>query len=199
MKIILIEKINKLGNIGDTVEVKTGYARNYLLPNKKALRYSSANIAIFESKKAELQAAYDAAKKDAESKVSVVKAAKLYMIRQAGDTGNLYGSVSSRDVSRMISELTGININSAQVLLGTPIKSVGTFDTSVALHADVIVPVKIYVAQTADEIEALVAGKTLDFGTKKIEAEIEEDETEEFVESEKTEVSEEVKSEEVTE
>lgn len=169
MKVILTQKITKLGNIGDTVEVKTGFARNYLLPNGKAMRYTRENVALFEAQKAELQARQDAAKKSAESNVDAVKNAKLYMIRQAGDTGQLYGSVSTRDIARMLKEVAGVSVASEQVLLGTPIKSIGAFDTKIALHPDVIVPVKVYVAQTQDEIEALVAGKVLTFGTKKVE------------------------------
>ena len=191
MKVILTEKINKLGNIGDTVEVKTGYARNYLLPNNKALRWSKENVALFEAKKAELVARQEAAKKSAESHVDAVKNAKLYMIRQAGDTGQLYGSVSSRDIARMLKEVANVSVESAQVLLGSPIKSIGAFDTKIALHADVIVPVKVYVAQTQDEIEALVAGKVLTFGTKKVEEEVEEPATEEKPAEETAEVSEE--------
>jgi len=171
MKVILTEKINKLGNIGDTVEVKTGYARNYLLPNGKAMRWTRENLALFEAKKAELIARQDAARKAAEANVAAVKNAKLHMIRQAGDTGQLYGSVSSRDIARMLKEVANVSIESAQVLLGAPIKSIGAFDTQIALHADVIVPVKVYVAQTQDEIDALVAGKVLTFGTKKVEEE----------------------------
>ena len=174
MKVILTEKITKLGNIGDTVEVKTGYARNYLLPNNKALRYTKENVALFEAKKAELVARHENAKKEAESKVEAVKNAKLHMIRQAGDTGQLYGSVSSRDIARALKEIANVNVESAQVLLGSPIKSVGAFDTKIALHPDVVVDVKIYVAQTQDEIDALVAGKTLTFGSKKVEEEAEE-------------------------
>ncbi len=174
MKVILTEKINKLGNIGDTVEVKTGFARNYLLPNGKAMRFTRENVALFEAKKAELTARQEAAKKNAESNVEAVKNAKLHMIRQAGDTGQLYGSVSTRDIARMLKEVAGVAVESAQVMLGAPIKSVGAFDTKIALHADVIVPVKIYVAQTQDEIDALVAGKTLTFGTKKVEEQVEE-------------------------
>lgn len=173
MKVILTEKITKLGNIGDTVEVKTGYARNYLLPNGKAMRFTRENVALFEAKKAELQARQDAAKKTAESYVDAVKNAKLHMIRQAGDTGQLYGSVSTRDIARTLKEIAGVSVESAQVMLGAPIKSVGAFDTKIALHPDVIVPVKIYVAQTQDEIDALVAGKVLTFGTKKVEEEVE--------------------------
>lgn len=201
MKVILTEKIAKLGNIGDTVDVRTGYARNYLLPNKKAMRYTRENVALFEAQKAELVARHEKAKKDAESKVEAVKNAKLYMIRQAGDTGQLYGSVSSRDIARELKEIAGVSIESSQVLLGAPIKSVGVFDTKIALHPDVVVDVKVYVAQSKDEIDALVAGKTLKFGSKKVEEETESDEK---VVEEKaaTETSEEVvepKNEEVSE
>ena len=181
MKVILTEKITKLGNIGDTVEVKTGFARNYLLPNGKAMRWTRENVALFEAQKAELQARQDAARKTAESNVDAIKNAKLHMIRQAGDTGQLYGSVSTRDIARMLKELTGINVESAQVMLGSPIKSIGAFDTKIALHPDVIVPVKVYVAQTQDEIDALVAGKELTFDTKKPSAESESEKTEETV------------------
>jgi large subunit ribosomal protein L9 len=169
MKIILTEKINKLGNIGDTVEVATGYARNYLLPNGKALRRSRENIAVFEAKKAELVARQETAKKSAEASRKPVENAKFHMIRQAGDTGHLYGSVSSRDIARLLRELTGVAVESSQVLMGGPIKSVGMFETKIALHPDVIVPIKIYVAQTQDEIEALAAGKVLTFGAKKLD------------------------------
>lgn len=176
MKVILTEKITKLGNIGDAVEVKTGFARNFLLPNGKAMRWTRENVALFEAKKAELQARQDAAKKAAEANVDAVKNAKLHMIRQAGDTGQLYGSVSTRDIARMLGEIANVKVESAQVMLGAPIKSVGAFDTKIALHPDVIVPVKVYVAQTQDEIDALVAGKVLTFGTKKVEEEVETEE-----------------------
>ncbi|MBQ7185578.1 MAG: 50S ribosomal protein L9 [Alphaproteobacteria bacterium] len=196
MKVILTEKISKLGTIGDTVEVKTGFARNYLLPNNKALRYSRENVALFEAQKAELQARHENAKKLAESKVEAVRNAKMHMIRQAGDTGQLYGSVSSRDIARALKEVANVDVTSAQVLLGNPIKSVGAFDTKIALHPDVIVPVKIYVARTQDEIDALVAGKVLTFGTKKVEEEVEaveeakEEKAEAKTEPESTEVAE---------
>ena len=185
MKVILTEKITKLGNIGDAVEVKTGFARNFLLPNGKAMRWTRENVALFEAKKAELVAREAAAKKEAESHVDAVKNAKLHMIRQAGDTGQLYGSVSSRDIARALKEIANVNISSAQVLLGSPIKSIGAFDTKIALHPDVIVPVKVYVAQTQDEIDALVAGKVLTFGTKKVEEETAEKPAEEKAAEEK--------------
>lgn len=179
MKVILTEKITKLGNIGDTVEVKTGFARNFLLPNNKAMRFTKENVALFEAKKAELVARHEKAKAEAEAHVDAVKNAKLHMIRQAGDTGQLYGSVSSRDIAVALKEIAGISVGSAQVMLGSPIKSVGVFDTKIALHPDVIVDVKVYVAQSQDEIDALVAGKKLTFGTKKVEEEATEDKAEE--------------------
>ncbi|MBQ3785605.1 MAG: 50S ribosomal protein L9 [Alphaproteobacteria bacterium] len=191
MKVILTEKITKLGNIGDCVEVKTGFARNYLLPNNKAMRWTKENVALFEAKKAEIVARHENAKKTAESKVDAVKNAKLYMIRQAGDTGQLYGSVSSRDIARELKAVAGVDVESAQVMLGAPIKSVGVFDTKIALHPDVVVDVKIYVAQSSDEIDALVAGKKLTFGTKKVEEEKAEEKKEEV----KAEVVEEKKEE----
>jgi len=197
MKVILTEKITKLGNIGDTVEVKTGFARNYLLPNNKAMRYTRENVALFEAKKAEIVARHENAKKTAESKVDAVKNAKLHMIRQAGDTGQLYGSVSSRDIARELKAVAGVDVESAQVMLGAPIKSVGVFDTKIALHPDVVVDVKIYVAQSQDEIDALVAGKKLTFGTKKVEED--EAKTEEAPAEAKAEESTEEKAEEKAE
>ncbi len=191
MKVILTEKITKLGNIGDTVEVKTGFARNYLLPNNKAMRWTVENVALFEAKKAEIVARHEKAKKDAESYVDAVKNAKFYMIRQAGDTGQLYGSVSSRDIARTLKEVANVAIESSQVLLGSPIKTIGVFDTKIALHADVIVPVKIYVAQTQEEIDALVAGKKLTFGTKKVEEEATEEKAEEVAAEKPAEVAQE--------
>lgn len=194
MKVILTEKINKLGNIGDQVEVATGYARNYLLPKGKALRFSRENVALFESKKAELAARHEAAIKSAESNRKVVESAKFHMIRQAGDTGHLYGSVSSRDIARLLKELTGVIIESSQVLLGNPIKEIGTFDTEITLHPDVVVPIKVYVAQTQDEIDALVAGKVLTYGIKKAEDEEIAPESENTEKSEESEKLEEVES-----
>ncbi len=195
MKVILTEKITKLGNIGDCVEVKTGFARNYLLPNNKAMRWTKENVALFEAKKAEIVARHENAKKTAESKVDAVQNAKLYMIRQAGDTGQLYGSVSSRDIARELKAVAGVDVESAQVMLGAPIKSVGVFDTKIALHPDVVVDVKIYVAQSSDEIDALVAGKKLTFGTKKVEEEKAEEKKEEVKAEEATEEKAEEKAE----
>jgi large subunit ribosomal protein L9 len=161
MKIILMEKITKLGNIGDAVDVATGYARNYLLPNGKAMRFSKENAQLFEKKKSELIARHESAKAAAESNLPNVLSAKLHLIRSAGDTGHLYGSVSSRDVARLIHDLAGVELLSEQVLMGNPIKEIGAWDVKIALHPDVVADVKVYVAQTQNEIDALVAGKSV--------------------------------------
>ena len=161
MKVILTEKITKLGNIGDTVNVATGFARNYLIPNNKAMRFSKETAIIFEAKKAELVARHEKAKKAAEANLPKITAAKLHLIRSAGDTGHLYGSVSSRDIAHLVKELTGIEVLSEQVLLNHPIKEIGAWEMKIALHPDVIAIVKAYVAQTKDEIDMLVAGKSL--------------------------------------
>ena len=168
MKIILTQKLVKLGNIGDTVDVAMGYARNYLLPNGKAMRWSKENLAIFDAKKAELLARHEGEKNTATDNLPKVTGAKLYMIRSAGDTGHLYGSVSSRDIAKLIGELTGIAVMSEQIRLGGPIKEIGAWDLQVILHPDVIADVKVYVAQTKDEIDALVAGKSIRKNDKKL-------------------------------
>jgi len=168
MKVILTQKVSKLGNIGDTVDVAMGFARNYLLPNGKAMRWSRENLAIFEVKKAELVAKHEGEKTAATAHLPKVAGAKLHMIRSAGDTGHLYGSVSSRDIAKLIGELTGIAVLSEQIRLGGPIKEIGVWDVQVALHPDVIADVKVYVAQTQDEIEALVAGKSIRRNEKKL-------------------------------
>ncbi|MDR2685797.1 MAG: 50S ribosomal protein L9 [Rickettsiales bacterium] len=161
MRIILNEKILKLGGIGDIVAVASGFARNYLLPRGKAVRYSKDSAAAFEGKRKELEARHADLKKIAEKDSSKVSGAKIRMIRQAGDTGHLYGSVSSRDIARALNDAVGVELESTRIMLGNPIKSVGTFDVSVQLHPDVIVPVKVYVAQTDEEIDALIAGKPI--------------------------------------
>ena len=150
MKVILTEKIAKLGNIGDTVEVKTGFARNYLLPNGKAMRFTRENVALFEAKKAELTARQEAAKKAAEANVDAVKNAKLYMIRQAGDTGQLYGSVTIRDIAAAIKE-SGFVVERRQVFLDRAIKDLGVYEVKLNLHPEVSQTILVNVARTEDD------------------------------------------------
>ncbi|MCL2629439.1 MAG: 50S ribosomal protein L9 [Alphaproteobacteria bacterium] len=161
MKVILSEKILKLGNIGDVVKVATGFARNFLLPKGKAVRFSKESAAAFEGKRKELEARQADMKSTADKDAKKVTAAKIKMVRQAGDTGHLYGSVSSRDLAKALKETAGVEVESAQVMLGNPIKSIGAYEVKIQLHADVIVPVKVYVAQTDEEIQALVEGKSI--------------------------------------
>ncbi|MDR2268940.1 MAG: 50S ribosomal protein L9 [Rickettsiales bacterium] len=161
MKIILMQKITKLGNIGDAVDVATGYARNCLIPNGKAMRWSRENLSTFESQKAGLLARHESEKKKSEADLPKVESAKLHLIRSAGDTGHLYGSVSSRDIACLIKDLTGVELASEQILLGQPIKEIGVWNIKIALHPDVVANVKVYVAQTQDGIEALIAGKDI--------------------------------------
>ncbi|MDR0449551.1 MAG: 50S ribosomal protein L9 [Rickettsiales bacterium] len=174
MKIILNEKILKLGGIGDIVSVASGFARNYLLPNGKAVRFSKENAAEFEGKRKELEARFADLKSKAEKDSKKVAAAAIKMVRQAGDTGHLYGSVSSRDVARALKDAAGVEVESNQVMLGNPIKTIGAFDVKIQLHADVIVPVKVYVAQTDEEIKALMEGKTISKEEPKAEEKAEE-------------------------
>ena len=150
MKVILTEKITKLGNIGDAVEVKTGYARNYLLPNNKAMRYTRENVALFEAKKAEIIARHENAKKKAESMVDSVKNAKLHMIRQAGDTGQLYGSVTIRDIAGAIKD-AGFDVARRYVYMEKPIKDLGIYQIKLNLHPEVSQTILVNVARTSEE------------------------------------------------
>ena len=160
MHVILLERVEKLGAMGETVRVKDGYARNYLLPRGKALRATEANKAKFEAQRAELEArnaaAIEAAKTDAEK----LDGKSYVLIRQAGESGQLYGSVSTRDIATAASE-SGIAVNRNQVVLSDPIKTIGLYDVKIALHGEVACTVKINVARTADEAEAQARGEVL--------------------------------------
>jgi large subunit ribosomal protein L9 len=160
MHVILLERVEKLGAMGETVRVKDGYARNYLLPRGKALRATEANKAKFEAQRAELEArnaaAVEAAKTDAEK----LDGKSYVLIRQAGESGQLYGSVSTRDIANAASE-SGIAVNRNQVVLSDPIKTIGQYDVKIALHGEVACTVKINVARTADEAEAQARGEVL--------------------------------------
>lgn len=160
MHVILLERVEKLGAMGETVRVKDGYARNYLLPRGKALRATEANKAKFEAQRAELEArnaaAIEAAKTDAEK----LDGKSYVLIRQAGESGQLYGSVSTRDIATAASE-SGIAVNRNQVVLSDPIKTIGLYDVKIALHGEVACTVKINVARTPDEAEAQARGEVL--------------------------------------
>lgn len=156
MKVILLEKIAKLGGLGNIVEVKTGFARNFLLPKKKALRATEANIAIFEKQKADLEKANEASKKEASVVAEKMNGLELVVIRQASDTGVLYGSVSTKDITE---ELVAkkFSVLKSQVVLNHPIKEVGINSVQIRIHPEVIATVVVNVARSLEEAQAATA------------------------------------------
>jgi large subunit ribosomal protein L9 len=150
MDIILLERIEKLGSIGDVVTVKDGYARNFLLPQKKALRANEANRKVFEANRDRLVAENAARRSDAEAQGQKVAGAEVVLIRAASNAGQLYGSVSVRDIVAGLAE-QGHSVDKRMVILGAPIKTIGMHDVTVALHPEVRVTVKANVARSDDE------------------------------------------------
>ena len=150
MEVILLERVERLGQMGDVVNVKPGYARNYLLPTKKAMRATEANRNVFEEQSAQLAAVNLERRTEAEAVAAKMGDVLVSLIRQAGDAGQLYGSVSARDVADAVTE-AGFTIERAQVKLAPPIKTTGIHDVRVDLHAEVTVSVKVNVARSADE------------------------------------------------
>ena len=153
MEVILLERIEKLGQMGDVVRVKPGFARNYLLPQRKALRATKANMEVFESQRAQLEADNLKRKQEAESVAGKVEGMTVIMIRQAGDTGQLYGSVSARDIADALTE-AGATVGRSQVLLNNPIKVIGLHSVEVRLHPEVTVTIHANVARSDSEAEA---------------------------------------------
>lgn len=152
MDIILLERIEKLGTIGDVVTVKDGYARNFLLPQKKALRANDANKAVFEANRDRLEQENAERRGDAEKVGGKVDGAQVVLIRAASNAGQLYGSVSVRDIVSGLTE-QGHEVDKKQVIMGSPIKTIGMHDVTIALHPEVRVTVKANVARSDDEAE----------------------------------------------
>ena len=152
MEVILLERIEKLGQLGDVVNVKPGYARNFLLPKKKALRANKASLALFEGQRVQLEAANLQRKSEAEAAAGKMDGLKVIIVRQAGETGHLYGSVSGRDVADAIKAL-GFTIARQQVNLDTPIKTLGQYDVRVSLHPEVAITVTVIVARSLEDAE----------------------------------------------
>jgi large subunit ribosomal protein L9 len=161
MEVILLERIGRLGHMGDTVKVKDGYARNFLLPQGKALRANAANKAKFESQRATLEARNNERKATADAIASKVDGKTFVFVRSAGETGQLYGSVSARDVADLIAA-EGHEINKNHVVLNTPIKTIGLHEIPLHLHGEVNAKVTINIARTVDEAERQAAGEKLD-------------------------------------
>ena len=160
MKVILLERVEKLGSIGDVVSVKDGFARNFLLPRAKALRATSANQKVFEAQRAQIEARNAQAKADAEKAGEKLDGSSYVLIRQAGESGQLYGSVTARDVAEAI-QAEGGKIGRDQVVLNFPIKTLGVHEVKVRLHAEVTIAVKVNVARSQDEAERQARGENV--------------------------------------
>lgn len=156
MEVILLERVEKLGQMGQVVKVRPGFARNYLLPQKKAMRATKANLAYFETQRAHLEAANLERRKDAEFVAQKMTGVSVVVTRQAGETGVLYGSVSSRDIADALAA-SGFTVERRQVAIDQPIKSLGLFPVRIVLHPEVAVTVTVNVARTKEEAELQAA------------------------------------------
>ncbi|MDE4272864.1 50S ribosomal protein L9 [Phaeobacter gallaeciensis] len=160
MQVILLERVAKLGQMGDVVDVKPGYARNYLLPQSKAKVASEANIASFEAQKAQLEARNLETKKEAEALGEKFDGQQFIVIRSASDGGNLYGSVTPRDAADVATE-EGFSVDRKQVIIREPIKTLGLHVAEVHLHPEVMVTIKLNVARSPEEAELQASGKSI--------------------------------------
>jgi large subunit ribosomal protein L9 len=157
MEVILLERVEKLGAIGDVVKVKDGFARNYLLPNKKALRANESNRKLFEANRARIEEDNASRRTDAEKAAKGVDGKTVQLIRQASNTGQLYGSVSARDIVELL-DAEGAKVTKSQVVLDRPIKAIGVHEVRIALHPEVAVTVKVNVARSPEEAELQAQG-----------------------------------------
>jgi large subunit ribosomal protein L9 len=157
MDVILLERVEKLGAIGDVVKVKDGFARNYLLPRKKALRANESNRKVFESNRARIEEDNADRRSEAEKASTGVEGKTVQLIRQASNTGQLYGSVSARDIAEALDGV-GAKVVKSQVVLDRPIKAIGMHEVKIALHPEVSVTVKVNVARSPDEADLQAQG-----------------------------------------
>ncbi len=157
MDVILLERVEKLGAIGDVVTVKDGFARNFLLPNKKALRANEANRKVFEKNRASIEADNAERRKTAEVDSKGLDGKSVTLIRQASNTGQLYGSVSARDLVEAL-EADGAKVSRSQVVLDKPIKAIGLYEVRIALHPEVSVTIKANVARSPEEADLQAQG-----------------------------------------
>jgi large subunit ribosomal protein L9 len=160
MQVILLQRVAKLGQMGEVVNVKDGYARNYLLPQGKALRANESNIKSFEAKKAQLEAQNLETRKEAESVAEKLDGQTFVVIRSASDAGALYGSVTTRDAADAATE-SGFTVGRAQIVLDRPIKDLGLHTVTVVLHPEVSAKIVLNVARSAEEAELQASGKSI--------------------------------------
>ena len=160
MKVILLERVEGRGALGDVVTVKDGFARNYLLPRSKALRATAANLKVFDAQRVEIEARNAKAKEAAATAGESLDGTSYILIRQAGESGQLYGSVAGRDVANIINGAGG-KVDRSMVVLDKPIKTLGVHDVKVKLHSEVIVSVNINIARSQDEAERQARGENV--------------------------------------
>jgi large subunit ribosomal protein L9 len=158
MEVILLERIEKLGTIGDVVKVKNGYARNFLLPRGKALRANESNRMVFEANREKIEATNAERRSGAEADAKKIDGAKVQLIRQASNTGQLYGSVSARDLAEAL-DTAGYKVAKNQIVLDKPIKAIGVQQVKIALHPEVSVTITVNVARSPEEAELQAQGK----------------------------------------
>jgi large subunit ribosomal protein L9 len=161
MEVILLERVSKLGAMGEVVKVKDGYARNFLLPRAKALRANAANKAKFEKDRASLEARNAETRKGSEAEAKKIDGKSFVIIRQAGESGQLYGSVSPRDIADAASAASGVAVHRNHVELMNPIKTIGLYTVDVSIHPEVTVKVTVNVARSEDEAAAQARGEVL--------------------------------------
>ena len=160
MKVILLERVEGRGALGDVITVKDGYARNFLLPRHKALRANSANLKVFEGQRADIEARNQKAKDAAGKAGEALDGTSYILIRQAGETGQLYGSVSGRDVADIVNAAGG-KLDRSMVVLDKPLKNLGVHPVKVRLHAEVVVTITINIARSQDEAERQARGENV--------------------------------------
>ncbi len=160
MEVVLLERVAKLGQMGDVVNVKNGFARNYLMPQGKALRATKANLARFEAQRAQLEATNLETRKEAEALAARLDGQQFIVIRSASDTGSLYGSVTNRDAAEVATE-GGFTIDKRQVVVSAPVKELGLHEMTVVLHPEVQCAITINVARSAEEAELQASGKSI--------------------------------------
>lgn len=189
MEVILLEHVAKLGKMGDKVSVKNGYARNYLLPQRKALRATDANVAYFEKQRAELEAHNKALLDDANKKAQELQGFSAVLVRQAAETGQLYGSVTIRDIASAINE-AGVALERRYVVLDKPIKYLGIYQVVLSLHPEVSQTILVNVARSADEAKKQAKA----YSNEKVEAEAKSTKSAEAKAEKKTEAEAETKA-----
>jgi large subunit ribosomal protein L9 len=170
MEVILLERVAKLGQMGETVRVKEGFARNFLLPKGKALRATKDNKAKFETMRAQLETRNLEQRGEAEKVGAKLGGHTLTVLRQASETGQLFGSVTTRDLASMLSD-TGFTVNRTQIALNAPLKTIGRHVVPVALHPEVEVNINVHVARSADEAERLARGEDVTVSRQQTDAE----------------------------